>query len=276
MSSHQPNLAEIEAQIEAALHEGEESALAYLFKAKDPRFTKQILTKLGPHFGQYTPTEDCVNGNCHFTLSAGSKYFLEEEAVKPLNRLVPSNTSNRGMMRHATVVGQGFKKSSMSQLYSSLSGIRSSFGEPLRAKIVATFVEPFYARIQVKFEDPRFSELYWKIVAVTRAAAHPNGFRYIPQWFQSLSAEKAAHKLANIEAYGTHSIPADGSEPEFHITVFYGQIPDNRRSAFVDTLESLIGKTIFFDGIDFKPQQPNGSIKDESLSFLTEGGAAAV
>ena len=89
---------------------------------------------------------------------------------------------------------------------------------------------------------------------------------------RTIPAEQACDKLANIEAFGTHSIPADRSKPKFHITVYYGAIPADTKAEFSEILAPLIGKEIVFDGIDMKLQNPNGSIDAPS----TEEGAAAV
>ena len=263
------NLEAINAEMDAALQQGDESALACLFKfGKDPSLARLALEKLGSRFHSYIAGDGNVNSNFHLCLSEPSNVLIEQ-IVDRLNSLTGNTDSNCGKVRHSTIYGGGFKTSSAingGEVLRLVKEINSEFKEPLSAEITGVKVTPFYAMLALKL-DPKIMEIYWKTVDALREHTHPNNRMYIPPWFKTLDDSILSKKLANIEAFGTHSVPADRSEPEFHITVYYGAI--TRQYEFDYILRPLIGKTISFDRVDFKPQNPNGSI-----DVTTEGGAA--
>ena len=264
------NLEAIKAEMETALQQGDESALACLFKfGKNPSLARLALEKLGAPFHSYRTTDDNLNYNFHLCLSEPSKVMIER-VIESVNILTGKEKSitNLGKVRHSTIYGGGFKKSSINggEVSRLVAQINSEFEQPLSAQITEVKVTPFYAMLALKL-DPKIMDIYWKTVDALREHTHPNNRMYIPPWFKTLEESILSKKLANIEAFGTHSVPADRSEPEFHITVYYGAITNQREFNYI--LQPLIGKTISFDRVDFKPQNPNGSI-----DVTTEGGAA--
>ena len=268
MSDHQPTIEEINARMEAALHEGEESALACLFReAKDLRFTKHVLTKMTPLFS----SKPYVGGspfNIHLKLSGESKGLLDS-IIAALNA-ANSGTTNLGKLRHATIRGQSMLAAAEEELRRIIDTINTQ-KLALRSTIHGFKIQGRYAMIELDVPEC-FIPIYWGLIDSTNPYIHPDSRFYIPSWLEGLPAEQALEKLANIEAFGTHSIPADRSKPKFHITVYYGAISADQKAEFSEILTPLIGQEIIFDGIDMKLQNKDGSIDAPS----TEGGAAAL
>jgi hypothetical protein len=268
MSAHQPTVEEIDARMESALLMGSEAALACLHReAEDLRFTKQVLTKLSPHFG-FKPYVGGSPFNLHLEPSDESMGLLHQfiDALNAANE----GTTNLGKKRHVTLRGQFMLTAAEEELWRIIESINSQLSA-LKATIHGFTIQDRYAMIELDMPES-FIPIYWGLIDSTNAYAHPNGKLFIPSWLQTIPAEQARDKLANIEAFGTHSIPADRSKPKFHITVYYGAIPADKKEEFSKILRPLIGEEIVFDRIGMKLQNPDGSIDAPS----SEGGAAAV